>query len=55
MPARQAETDTARRAAIALGRAGRAEEVAEAILFLVSDRAGYITGQVLGIDGGMVL
>ena len=48
-------TDAARRAAIPLGRAGRAEDVADAILFLVSDQAAYVTGQVLGIDGGMVL
>ena len=50
-----AATDAARRAGIPLGRAGQAEEVAEAILFLVSDRAAYVTGQVLGVDGGMVL
>lgn len=35
-----------------LRRAGRPEEVAEAILFLVSDKASYITGQALAIDGG---
>ena len=44
-----------RLASIALGRAGTAEEVAEAIVFLASDKARYITGQVLGVDGGMVL
>jgi len=46
---------TERIAAIPLGRAGTAEEVAEAIVFLASDKARYITGQVLGVDGGMVL
>lgn len=40
---------------IPLGRPGAAEEVARAIGFLVSDDASYITGQVLGVDGGMVI
>jgi 3-oxoacyl-[acyl-carrier protein] reductase len=39
----------------ALGRAGTPEDVAEAIAFLASDRARFITGQVLGVDGGMVI
>jgi len=40
---------------IALGRLGRPEDVAGAVLFLSSDLAGYITGQVLVVDGGMVI
>jgi 3-oxoacyl-[acyl-carrier protein] reductase len=38
-----------------LGRLGKPEDVAKAILFLVSDDASFITGQVLGIDGGLTL
>ncbi|WP_370946067.1 SDR family NAD(P)-dependent oxidoreductase [Amycolatopsis sp. cg5] len=38
-----------------LGRLGKPEDVANAIKFLVSDDAAFITGQVLGIDGGLVL
>jgi 3-oxoacyl-[acyl-carrier protein] reductase len=37
---------------IPLGRAGRPEDVAGAALFLVSDAAAYVTGQVLAVDGG---
>lgn len=40
-------------AAVPMGRMGTAEEVAQAVAFLASDCAGYITGQILGVDGGM--
>lgn len=40
---------------IPLGRKGTPEEIAYAVAFLVSDQAGYITGQILGIDGGMAM
>jgi 3-oxoacyl-[acyl-carrier protein] reductase len=38
---------------IPFGRLGRPEEVADAVLFLLSDSSAYITGQVIQIDGGL--
>ncbi|MGL5270824.1 MAG: 3-oxoacyl-[acyl-carrier-protein] reductase [Selenomonadaceae bacterium] len=40
---------------IPMGRMGTPEEVAEAVLFLASDQASYITGQIINLDGGMVM
>ena len=40
---------------IPVGRKGTPEDVAEAVAFLASDAAAYITGQVLNVDGGMVM
>lgn len=40
---------------IPMSRFGKPEDIAEAVIFLISDRAGYITGQVITIDGGLSL
>ena len=40
---------------IPLGALGKPEHVADAVIFLVSDAASYITGQTLNVDGGMVM
>jgi NAD(P)-dependent dehydrogenase (short-subunit alcohol dehydrogenase family) len=42
----------AERAAVPLGRRGHADDIAGAVAFLLSDLAGWITGQVLSVDGG---
>jgi 3-oxoacyl-[acyl-carrier protein] reductase len=49
MPEKARESLTS---SIPLGRVGRPEDIASAVAFLVSDAAAYITGQVLGVDGG---
>lgn len=40
---------------IPLERLGRPEEIADTVSFLASDKASYITGQVIGVNGGMVI
>ena len=49
------EVKTAFMKSIPLGRMGTAEDIAAVVLFLASDEAAYVTGQVVSIDGGMFM
>ena len=42
-------------ASISMGRLGTTSDVAKVILFLASDLAEYVTGQIIGVDGGMII
>ncbi len=48
-------TDQQRRASIAMGRIGQPEDIANVALFLASDLSSYVTKQVIGVDGGMLI
>jgi 3-oxoacyl-[acyl-carrier protein] reductase len=49
------EVRAERIASIAMGRIGKPEDVANTVLFLASEYASYVTGQVIGVDGGMLI
>jgi 3-oxoacyl-[acyl-carrier protein] reductase len=49
-----AEVQTQMKQAIPLGRFGEAGDVADVVMFLVSDASAYVTGQVINCDGGLV-
>lgn len=54
----QAMTDSAKEAVLSqipLKRAGTPKDIAETVAFLASDKASYITGQVISVDGGMAI
>jgi 3-oxoacyl-[acyl-carrier protein] reductase len=44
-----------RESSIAMGRVGQADDIARAVLFFACDLSSYVTGQVLGVDGGMLI
>lgn len=44
-----------RMASIAMGRIGKTDDIANAALFLASDLSSYVTGQIIGVDGGMLI
>jgi 3-oxoacyl-[acyl-carrier protein] reductase len=54
---RSLPSDTFRRrvASIKMGRVGGADDIARAVLFFAGDLSTYVTGQVLGVDGGMLI
>src|SRR5438552_6673814 len=51
----QAEALKAMEKSIPMGRVGRPEEIADAVLWLCSDAASYVTGQSISVDGGFIM
>lgn len=50
----QQEADTTLIATEPIGRYGRPEEIADAVVWLCSDRATFVTGQTIAVDGGFI-
>jgi 3-oxoacyl-[acyl-carrier protein] reductase len=50
-----AEKHQQRLQSIAMGRIGKVEDIANTALYLASDMSTYVTGQVIGVDGGMLI
>ena len=44
-----------RMASIKMGRIGRPDDIAHSVLYFASELSSYVTGQVLGVDGGMLI
>jgi NAD(P)-dependent dehydrogenase (short-subunit alcohol dehydrogenase family) len=51
----QGEALKAMKKSVPMGRGGRPEELADAVLWLSSDAASYVTGQSISVDGGFVM
>ena len=51
----KAEALKAMEKSIPMGRVGRPEEIADAVLWLCSDAASYVTGQSISVDGGFIM
>lgn len=51
----QGEALKAMEKSVPMGRVGRPEEIADAVLWLSSDAASYVTGQSISVDGGMIM
>jgi NAD(P)-dependent dehydrogenase (short-subunit alcohol dehydrogenase family) len=49
------ELDTVLKTYVPMGRMGRPEEIADAVLWLCSSAASYVTGQSISVDGGFVM